>query len=455
MHQRQRGIAMIEILGALMIAAMLVAGLTGMINTGIEDSKAQQTAQYQARMATAAATYLADNYGALALPAKLGQTLVITPAMLQAAGMTPPGMAAANPYGQTACLLVRPRVKSATAPTVIVLDALMVSEGGDPVPDRVLAYAAASAGAGFISARAPGVAQSAAGSWSLSATTAPSLASFIGSRCGAKAAGAGSLVSALFFDGPGQSADFLYRNRVPGMPELNQMNAPIGMGPAAVVVAEDACSGAGIAVDADRNLMNCTADNHWRQVASQTSWKDPVNSYADLPGAPDSKDGDVRLVASLGLAFSFQTGGGWRPLAVDQNGNFNVPGKLTVAGDASVGRDLKVGRDLAVTRDIVAQGDVTGVGFHGSYLDATDYIDAPSVQAYSQEKHLNDKCHEPHINPTTGKTEYWFAIGTMMMENTDGKSGSAIYPTMMVCSGTNETNARFVYMNGGTSRDYR
>ncbi|MFB9241735.1 shufflon system plasmid conjugative transfer pilus tip adhesin PilV [Massilia antarctica] len=437
MHHKQHGIAMIEILGALMIAAMLVAGLASMIDTGLEDAKAQRSAQYQSAMAAAASTYLADQYGALALPAKVGQTVAITPAMLRAAGMLPPGMAAANPYGQSACLLVRARVKSALAPSTIVLDALVVGEGA-PIPDRVLAFAAASAGAGFISSRDPARAQSAAGAWSLGPATTPTLASFVGTNCSGTAAGAGSLVSALFFDGAGQAADFLYRNRVPGMPELNQMNAPIGMGAAAVVTADDPCSGAAIAIDGARNLMHCSGDNHWRQVASTSSWKEPVAGYADLALQADSKDGDVRLVTSLALAFSYkEASGAWRPLAADQNGNLDIGGSLTAGADVKAGRDLSAGRNGEIKGDLEVYDHV-----HAYTLVADDYIWAATYSIGS------------HYVPGAGCNK-WLAganppvrvniIGTIVLD-------SASPPLPLICTGTTPDNAVWKYINGSLSR---
>ncbi|NHZ94503.1 shufflon system plasmid conjugative transfer pilus tip adhesin PilV [Massilia sp. CCM 8734] len=437
MHYKQHGIAMIEILGALLIAAMLVAGLASMIDTGLEDAKAQRSAQYQSAMTAAASTYLADQYGALAQPAKVGQTLVVTPDMLRAAGMLPPGMAATNPYGQSACLLVRPRVKSAAAPGTIVLDALLVNEGA-PIPDRVLAFAAASAGAGFISSREPGRARSAAGAWALDATTAPTLASFIGASCSGTAAGGGSLVSALLFDGAGQSADFLYRNKVPGMPELNQMNAPIGMGAAALVTLDAPCGGAAIAVDAARNLMHCSGENRWTRVAATSSWKEPVAGYADLALQADSKDGDVRLVATLGLAFSYhQASGAWRPLAADQDGN------LAIAGSLTAGADIKAGRDLVAARNGEIKGDLDVYDHvHAYTITADDYIWAATYSIGS------------HYGPGWGCNKWLEGANPPVRVNIIGTIvlDSDSPPLPLICTGTDPDNAVWRYMNGSLTR---
>lgn len=442
MHHNQRGIAMIEILGALLIAAMLVAGLSSMIDTGLEDAKAQRSAQYQSAMTAAASTYLAERHGELALHANVGKTLVITPAMLQAAGVLPPGMAAANPYGQSACLLVRPRKKSLGPPPVIVLDALVVSEGA-PIPDKVLAFAAASAGAGFITSREPTRAQSASGAWALGPATSPTLASFTSAKCSGTAAGGGSLVSALFSDGPGQSADFLYRNRVPGMPELNQMNAPIGMGAAAVVAAEDACSGAGIAIDADRNLMNCTSDNRWRRV-SLTSWKDPVDTYADLALQPNNKNGDVRLVTGLGLAFSYKEATkSWRPLAVDQNGNLDMSGTLTAGADVNAAGDVNAGRDLTAVRDGSIKGDLRVYDkIQGNGVVADDYMWA---MTYSMGGHYAPGVGCNKWSEEAKPPQRIDIIGTIALD-------SSSPPLPLICTGTHPDNAVWKYIDGSLTR---
>ncbi|NHZ41577.1 shufflon system plasmid conjugative transfer pilus tip adhesin PilV [Massilia aquatica] len=442
MHFKQRGIAMIEILGALLIAAMLVAGLSSMIETGLEDAKAQRSAQYQSAMTAAASAYLAEHHGALALPANVGKTLVITPAMLDAAGMLPPGMSDANPYGQSACLLVRPRVKSAAAPATIVLDALVVSEGA-PIPDRVLAFAAASAGAGFISSRDPARAQSAAGAWALGPATSPTLASFTGATCSGTAAGIGSLVSALFFDGAGQAGDFLYRNKVPGMPELNQMNAPIGMGAATVVAAEDACSGAGIAIDAERNLMNCTVDDRWRRV-SLSSWKNPVAAYADLALQPNSKDGDVRLVTGLGLAFSYSAAtNAWRPLAVDQNGNLDMAGTLTAGADVNAAGDINAGRDLTAVRDGSIKGDLNVVDkIQANGVVADDYMWA---MTYSMGGRYAPGAGCNKWSATAKPPQRIDIIGTIALD-------SSTPPLPLICTGSHPDHAVWRYIDGSLNQ---
>ena len=476
MNTRQSGVTLIEVLVVLAIGAMMLAGLSSLISNSVDDVKGQQAAAHQAEAVAAAKLYINTNYSTLlALPVNTTKSYTVA---VFGVNNLPPGFVDANIYGQTTCLLVRPRVKITPLKSWIVIDAALVTEGPATlaIPERDLAYIAGQAGpgAGYLSSRNVNEARGVSGAWVLNAGTTPSLANFQGTKCSANAVAAGSLISTLFFDGPGQqSSDFLYRNKVPGYPELNQMNAPVSFGAGAVVVAGDTCGTlAAIGVDGNRNLMSCFSDGKWARTASST-WKDPVADFSALSALSTTDNpGDVRLVAgSVNLAFTLSAGRNWVPLAADQNGNLTVK-NLTVTNNATVMNNLAVtnnataggtvtGQYVTATKDVkagvnlVADANVYAKGFEGDYVWMADYVAGASLQAYSAEKFLGDKCHEKHWNATTGIYDYWWAIGTMMLENPWGKSGTAAYPTMMVCSGTNETNARFVYMNGAFTRDYQ
>jgi hypothetical protein len=449
MQHRQRGLALIEILGALLISAMLMAGVTSMIDTSLQDVKAQQAAQYQAQVTAAATRYLANPVKFNSLTAgALNQTVAIP--MTQLKDYQPP-QAGANPYGQTGCLLVRPR-PSAADPSVIVLDALVVTEGGQAIPDGILPFAAANAGVGggYISVANPALAQSSSGSWSLGPATAPTLANFVTGgvnkgQCSARAAGAGSLASALFFGGPGQNQDFLYRNQVPGMPGLNTMNTPIGMGLGATVVAGAACSGAAIGVDASRNLMTCSVGNTWTALSS--TWKAPVATFASLTtiaSTPPTTDqaGDVRMTRDTNRAFVLNASRtAWVALAVDQNGNMAVSNNLTVGGNANVAKDLHVTQDVNVDGNINAlDGTVTG-----QYILGTDWVAAPTVQAWEGAR-VGDGCHRWVGTDPKGAPIYWHALGTIVREN--GNSAGPRASSALICAEVGAGNFIMVHMDG-------
>ena len=327
MNSRQHGMTIIETLGALAIASALLLGVSSMIDASLDDAKGQQAALYQAQVTDAARRYIAANYSTLAAATTGGTTATITLAQLKGGSFLSSSFAAANGYGHAPCVLVR-------QPLAGKLDALVAGYGGRAIPDREVAAAAmlAGQGGGFISAAVPGTARGA--SWERDTT------SYQGVSCGgagaavltgAAAADGGHLVSSLYYDGPGQLSDgFVYRNAVPGRPELNQMNVPLQMGAVAVEDASDArCAGTGdsgkIAVDASGRVLSCQA-GVWRRQGSRY-WRDPVAAYADLP-ASGNETGDVRLVSSLGRAFSW-SGSAWEALAVDQDGNLRVPDTLS------------------------------------------------------------------------------------------------------------------------------
>jgi type II secretory pathway pseudopilin PulG len=331
MKRTQQGMTVIEAMAALAIATMLLLGLSTMIDASLDDVKGQQTALYQEQVTNAANKYITANYTALVSSTAGGTVDTITIAQLKAGGFLSNSFSDTNAFSQTPCVLVR-------QPAAGKLDALVATRGGQAIPDRDLPLVAmyAGQGGGYISSAAPATARGA--SWSLVTTN------YLNVACGGAGAdvltGAGSdgghLVSSLFYDGPGQlSTDFLYRDAVPGRPELNKMNtsltmaAPIIMEGSALVTPGAACgSSASFGMDdATRSLLACGKDGKWQAVST---WKEPVQNYSDLPTTGNTS-GDVRMVKALSRAFTYD-GSGWVALAVDQNGNMSVPDTLTVYG---------------------------------------------------------------------------------------------------------------------------
>lgn len=368
---RARGFGLIELLGALALASLVAAGVAAMSNRLLEDLRRQHAAGYQQRFAAAAARYLRANQADLYQKTGAG-TVAVPLAALQApgAGFLPAGFAPTNPYGQTPCLLVR-RAGQA-------LSALAVSEGGTPIEDAGLSYVAAHAGpgGGFIKLRAdaPGPpAGGAFGSWRMDEAT---LAGYTSRNCSGVGAAGGRLASALFADAGGEMpADFLYRGAVPGRPELNQMNTPLRMGGNAIVKNGAACGdSARIAIDQHRNIVTCSPEKVWKNSGSDT-WRDPVASFGALLALDGEPEGAVRVTLDTGRAF-VHVGGAWKALAVDQDGNLEVPGQLSaqtalVRGDGSVGGDLEVANDLRAA-SVHAQHDI-----HAESIEARGWIVAP------------------------------------------------------------------------------
>ena len=129
---------------------------------------------------------------------------------------------------------------------------------------------------------------------------------------------------------------FLHRNYTPGLPILNTLNTPLIM--AVQRSANDPCNevdafgvksepmGA-IASDNVGRVLYCDGA-HW-SVVGQGLWKSPASErFSDLP-LIGNVDGDTRLVAELGRAFSW-TQGAWQPLGVDSAGNLTLPGSAGI-----------------------------------------------------------------------------------------------------------------------------
>jgi prepilin-type N-terminal cleavage/methylation domain-containing protein len=328
MTARTRGFTLLEMLAALAIAAALTAGLVKLVLDSSNDARGQQAAQHQQRVAQAASRYIAANYAALVAAATTTKPAKVTTANLVTGGFLPASHQSANAYGQTPCLLV-------LQPSAGKLEALLVTEGGPaPIPTKDLAWIAASAGngGGYIPAGTPTTANGAFDAWRLTNTQ---LAPYLSDNCSGKTATGGSLATALFNDGSSATSDFLYRSTVPGHPELNRMDTPLGMGAGAVAVENDStdarCAVADpttqgrIAVSATGRVLSCQA-GVWKTSGSG-SWKDPVATFATLPAASNTV-GDVRMVTALSRAFTW-TGTGWTALGIDENGNLQVPGTAT------------------------------------------------------------------------------------------------------------------------------
>ncbi|EJN02924.1 shufflon system plasmid conjugative transfer pilus tip adhesin PilV [Herbaspirillum sp. YR522] len=438
--RRQSGIALLEILGALAIGAILVMSLSTMMDTSLEDTKGQQASYYQSQVVAAGQKYIAANAATLttSLPGA-GSLLAVGVAQLKTGKFLPDGMGAKNVYGQTPCVLIRQPDPTGNPGK---FDALVVTTGGDPIPEKVLPVIAANAGpnGGYISASDFGNAKGS--SWSSSTSSYRSTTCTGATNLTGNAADGGHLASNLFFGGPGQSsADFLYRNAVPGRPELNRMNTPIRMADVALVSSGASCldadgvNRAAVAIDSvTRGLLVCGTNNVW---SSPSQWKDPVQNYANLPGAGNTV-GDVRMVKGLSRAFTFN-GSNWVALAVDQSGNMSVPGTLT-AGDVNTGNlnasqnivaagtihatgDISSSNDITADRDVNAARAVNAKDVYVAHnvvtegLQVNRWTSSPAVSVGINYFTPGAPCHYSEYDPWENTTHITFPVGTIVMDS--------------------------------------
>lgn len=441
--RRQGGVALLEVLGALAIGAILVMGLSAMIDTSLEDTKGQQAAYYQSQITAAAQKYITANASTLtdAMHASTALT-AISVAQLKTGKFLSDMTATKNAYGQTPCVLIR---QPDWTNNPGKFDALVVTTGGDKIPEKILPTVAANAGpnGGYISISDGGNARGS--SWTSSTGSYRSTTCTGGTVLTGNTGDGGHLASNLFFSGPGQSAaDFLYRNTVPGMPELNRMNTPIRMANAALVTSGANCADAdgnilpAIAIDAStRGLLVCNATGAW---SAPSQWKDPMQTYNHLINLPAAGNtaGDVRMILNKNVAYTFN-GSGWVPLAVDNDGNMNVPGNLT-AGDVNAnnvyaGQNMTAGGTIHATGDISSSNDITAdrdvnaaraVNAKDVYvahnvvtegLQVNRWTSSPAVSVGINYFSPGAPCHYLEYDPWENTTHITFPVGTIVMDS--------------------------------------
>lgn len=211
---------MSEILGVLFAVVVSMYMYTGILvpqRTAHETTLAITTAQQQKVVYAAGAKYLENYASQVQATATATNPAIITVPMMQAAGMNLVGINATNPYGQTWQVQV-------LQPTPNSLQALVVAVGGNALPDKTAALIAKYVGqpGGIIPKNDTGTYPSGAGAaygnyggWQI--PTAYYQVS-------------GGHPAALLTVTNGQVANnYLYRNAVPGQPQLNQMNTELGM----------------------------------------------------------------------------------------------------------------------------------------------------------------------------------------------------------------------------------
>ncbi|WP_193615866.1 shufflon system plasmid conjugative transfer pilus tip adhesin PilV [Massilia sp. YMA4] len=434
---------LIEVLAALAIGAVLLVGLASLVDRSLDDMKVQQTANYQAQVVDAARRYLDANFAEVSAKTLAASDVMgITLDQLRTGKFLPAGFANNNAYRQDTCVLVR-RPDPSNYPRQI--DALIVTTGGDKIGTKDLPAVAmqAGSGGGYIVTETPGMARGA--SWQMQTTafrdkpcTSGGTAVLLGTD-----ADAGHLVSSLFYDGAAQqTADFLYRSRVPGRPEANQMSTALRFVGTALAKDGSPCkpidgpTEAGLTIDPDtREILTCK-DEKW----SSSSWKSPVADHGELLAVKGAKPGDVRMTMDKGLAFMF-TSAGWKALAVDDDGNFNVPedftagtveartkvvskgtihaddhiwtnldvhvgqdlyverkakinGDLAVEHDAAIKGELAVERDAAIKGQLAVKGDIrSDLAIYAKGMEAEEWMSAPAIALSTEQVSLGKNCN--------------------------------------------------------------
>lgn len=311
-----------QILGALFAAFVGIASIGVFVkyqDQSNENIRTSGLAQQAKLFNEGAKTYIRENVTTIQATATDTVPAVITPAMMRAVNALPPTFPDTNAYGQTWVLQV-------LEPTAGNLQALAFTTGGEAMPDKPLGKAASLVGAdgGLIPinnsglyAGGPANAYGAFNGWTIPTANYTSVAG-------------GHIASLLQFNNGQLTDNRLYRNAVPGQPQLNTMNTPIIM--ASVQTVGNACTDSGaIAADADGAVLSCQSGT-WQPQGS-AFWKDPVAAFAALPTCNASSAWQTRVVQtpSVGTGPRAYTcnGATWQALAVDDGGDITIADRVT------------------------------------------------------------------------------------------------------------------------------
>jgi hypothetical protein len=335
----------------------------------MEDTRLTLAGQHMKTIGDASSAFIRDNYtsiinrlneeGAELLRIDVNDDLI-------AEGYLPAGYSNTNPFRQTLCTLVR---QQSTPSGRIVLEGLLVTEGGDELDDisiALMASQAGSAGGAFYEdpldpegtgADIFGV----LGGWNLAKSTFehdnigfdPSVTT--SSNCSGTSGQVllefGHAVQALWMDDTVNTTAFLYRDDV-GDPLFNTMNTDLHMGgnfidglvqvsagdacmqaqpapPAAPLTGPDYAEEGAIANTSDGGLLVCR-DSLWQSIGI------PVyDKYSDLP--TPCTDDDIAVIKQSGEAevlgipdingkprFFMCQSNTWMPTGVDEIGGLDV-----------------------------------------------------------------------------------------------------------------------------------
>ncbi|WP_165177640.1 shufflon system plasmid conjugative transfer pilus tip adhesin PilV [Desulfovibrio sp. ZJ369] len=215
---------LIEVIGALLILAMLLPKLADMMFMGLMNTQMRQAADQLALVSRASANYVRKRQTTLSSQATATSGPTVSVADLVSDGLLADGFSDRNVWGQSYGIYIRKDAASGH------LRAVVLTTGGrgnetDKFLNVIVPGAAALLGgsggfvpSGNIPGQAAGTLQGAGGGWSLALA-----------GMGIPSPGAGHLGALTSFDATALGQDFLYRVAVPGHEELNAMQTELDM----------------------------------------------------------------------------------------------------------------------------------------------------------------------------------------------------------------------------------
>ncbi len=224
---KQRGFFSVDVMGGIIIFLIIAASASVWMKNSAAEQHGRTAGQSLERLARGEFTdYVHKHEADLRADAAGGKVALRTLNQVRTAGdVTPSLYASQNIAGQSYEL-------RAIVAANNVLQAVVVTTGGDPLPQNLMVAAANTIGTsggmivgngGYCGSQKINVLTLCGTNllWQMPASA------FTGTQ---PALSDGHLAYALFFDDAIENSDYLYRDRVPGKPELNQMNTYLQMG---------------------------------------------------------------------------------------------------------------------------------------------------------------------------------------------------------------------------------
>lgn len=219
------GFTLLELLLAMVVATVMLAGLMTMSRNANERTLAKNAAEHMAVVASAASLYINANAVTLQTTATPSVAATVTPAQLITAGFLPASFSNRNPYNQSYMVYV-------LEPTAGTLRGLVLTSGGRSATasdkafgNKSIPFAASLLGAkggyvptGSVPGQSSAVVQGSYGGWTMA---------FAGTNI--PNPGPGHLAANLDLVDAAAMDDQLYRVSVPGHAELNTMQTSIDM----------------------------------------------------------------------------------------------------------------------------------------------------------------------------------------------------------------------------------
>ena len=311
----------IAVFVAMFLSITFLPKMAATQKTNNENLRAVATAKQLQQISDATQLYVTSQLSTLTATATATTPVIIPISTIVSAGMLPAGFNSVNPYGQTWQLQV-------LQPSAGNLQALVVATGGQTLTDTQASNIAAISGSsgGFIAQNdstiypgGTGVGYGSYGGWNISTTNYSGLT-------------VGHPVALVSVNANQVGNNYLYRNAVPGQPQVNQMNTAIDMNSNNINNA-GSVNATSVSVAAGNNI----------KVGNSVVYGDSINTALRQSGA-----------------VYFQNPSATGPADLAEVGNINSYGNISANGAIYSNSTISANGTINSNSNIAAQGAVTG-----------------------------------------------------------------------------------------------